>query len=201
MRDLIHAFKYNGIRPASSRLGRLLAQAIASLADEAPSDLLVVPVPLHRSRSASRGFNQARLLAGQAIRALRRTHPHWRLSLAPGALLRVRATESQATLSPHLRRLNVRGAFAVADPAAVSGKHILLVDDIMTTGATVRAASRVLTDAGAASVWVATLSRARSLHLVRRDALDQPEPPVSSPSSPERAASGSSLYGHSSFSS
>ena len=201
MRDLIHAFKYKGIRPIAPRLGRMLAQAIASLAEEAPSDLLVVPNPLHRSRHSARGFNQARLLAGQAIRALRRTHPHWRLSLAPELLLRIRATESQAGLSAHRRRLNLRGAFAVDDPCAVAGKHVLLIDDIMTTGATVRAASRVLTVAGAASVWVATLSRARSLNLVRRDALDQPDSPVNDPSSRERAVSGSSLYGHSSFSS
>lgn len=203
MRDLIHAFKYNGIRPIAPRLGRMLAQAVASLADEAPSELLVVPIPLHRSKRSARGFNQARLLAGQAIRALRRTHPHWRLSLAPELLLRIRATESQAGLSAHRRRLNLRGAFAVDDPRAVAGKHILLVDDIMTTGATVRAASRVLTVAGAASVWVATLSRARSLNLVRRDALDQDQPnsPACDPSSRERTVSGSFLHDDSSFSS
>jgi orotate phosphoribosyltransferase len=57
--------------------------------------------------------------------------------------------------------LNVRGAFTVFDPAAVAGKHILLVDDILTTGATARAAAKTLMEAGADSVWVATLARAR----------------------------------------
>ncbi len=77
--------------------------------------------------------------------------------------MRLRATESQAGLTPRQRRLNVRGAFEVSDPAAVAGKHILVVDDILTTGATARAAARALNRAGAESVWVATLARARRM--------------------------------------
>jgi adenine/guanine phosphoribosyltransferase-like PRPP-binding protein len=75
--------------------------------------------------------------------------------------MRLRATESQAGLTLHERSLNVRGAFTVSDPAVVASKHILLIDDIFTTGATVRAAAKALVRAGAASVWVATLARAR----------------------------------------
>jgi pyrimidine operon attenuation protein/uracil phosphoribosyltransferase len=78
--------------------------------------------------------------------------------------MRLRATESQAGLNPRQRRLNVRGAFTVSDPAAVSMKHILVIDDILTTGATARAAAQALVKAGAASVWVATLARAGWLH-------------------------------------
>jgi ComF family protein len=123
--------------------------------------MLVVPVPLHRSKYAQRGFNQARSLAAQALGLLRKTHPEWRLTLASSTLMRLRATESQAGLTPHMRRLNVRGAFSVSDPSAVTMKHVLLIDDIFTTGATARAASQALVRAGAASVWVATLARAR----------------------------------------
>lgn len=125
--------------------------------------MVVVPVPLHRRKRRERGFNQTSLLAAAAVRALHESHPQWRLTLASGALVRHRATGSQAGLTPRQRRLNVRNAFRVSDPAAVSGRHILVVDDILTTGATVRSASRALIAAGAASVWVATLARARRI--------------------------------------
>jgi ComF family protein len=139
----------------------MLAQAIANLALDAPNELLVVPVPLHRSKLAKRGFNQARLLSLHALKFLRKSHPTWKLTLASTTLMRLRETESQAGLTPHQRRINVRGAFIVSTPATVTAKHVVLVDDIYTTGATARAASQALLNAGAASVWVATLARAR----------------------------------------
>lgn len=160
MRAAIHALKYNGMHPAARRLGVMLAAAIAKLAGEAPNNLLVIPVPLHRTKQADRGFNQARLLAAMALRALARSHPEWKLTLAPSTLMRLRATGTQAGLTPRQRRMNVRGAFQVANPTAVAGRHVLLVDDILTTGATARAAARTLKQAGAATVWVATLARA-----------------------------------------
>ena len=161
MRGALHALKYDELLPAARPLGKMLAQAIARLAPDAPSELLVVPVPLHRSKLASRGFNQARLLSLQALKFLRKSHPAWKLTLASTTLMRLRETASQAGLTQHQRRLNVRGAFLVSTPAAVTAKHVLLVDDIFTTGATARAASQALLRAGAASVWVATLARAR----------------------------------------
>ncbi len=161
MRDAIHALKYDGLRPVAARLGAMLAVAMARLAATEPAaEILVVPVPLHRSKFAHRGFNQARLLAAYALAALRKTHPGWRLRLAPGTVVRQRATESQAGLTRRQRRLNMRGAFVVPDQAAVSGKNVLVIDDIMTTGATARSMAQVLMMAGAASVWVATLARA-----------------------------------------
>ena len=161
MKEAIHALKYDGLHAAARPLGRMLATAIARLAAEVPHELLVVPIPLHRSKYAQRGFNQARLLAREALAALRATHPRLVLTLAPSTLMRLRATESQAGLTPRQRRLNVRGAFSVSDRGAVLQRHILLVDDILTTGATARAAARALVQAGAASIWVATLARAR----------------------------------------
>lgn len=161
MRDAIHAFKYGRLKPAGRPLGRLLAVAIAQLADQAPSELLVVPVPLHHSKFRGRGFNQARLLAAEAVALLKDTHPAWRLTLAPETLMRQRATESQAGLTPRQRRINLRGAFRVSEPEVVAGKDVLLVDDILTTGATARAAGKTLLASGARSVWVATLARAR----------------------------------------
>lgn len=182
MRDAIHALKYAGLRPAARNLGRMLARAIAQLAQHAPGEMLVVPIPLHRSRRASRGFNQSRLLASEALRILRVSHPAWRLTLAPATLMRHRLTVSQAGLTPRQRRLNLRGAFRVSDPAAVQGRHVLIVDDILTTGATARSAAQALLDAGAESAWVATLARAQRSFFhphaaVRRSGLDTPEVP------------------------
>lgn len=164
LRDAIHALKYGRVYPAARGLGRLLAEAIAKLHGDAPMQMLVVPVPLHRSKYAQRGFNQARLLAREALRSLRKSHPAWQLTLAPGTLMRLRVTASQAGLTPRQRRENVRGAFSVSDPGAVAGKHVLMIDDIMTTGATARAAGKTLMRAGAESVWVATLARARRVY-------------------------------------
>jgi ComF family protein len=168
MKAAIHALKYDRLHAAARGLGQMLAVAIAQLADEAPEEMLVVPVPLHRSKYAERGFNQARSLAFHALGALRKSHPEWRLTLAPRTLMRQRATDSQAGLTPRQRRMNVRGAFEVSDPDAVTLKHVLLIDDILTTGATVRAAAQALAQAGAASVWVATLARARRVYNTRR---------------------------------
>lgn len=163
-KDAIHAFKYDKLYAAAPRLGKFLALAISQLAGEASSPLLVVPVPLHKSKHAQRGFNQARVLAVHAIKHLETTHPEWHLTLAAKSLVRLRATESQAGLTPRMRSMNVRGAFKVSDPQVVKDRDVLVVDDILTTGATARAVSKALRDAGARSVWVATLARARRIH-------------------------------------
>ena len=161
MRGAIHALKYGGVQTAAAALGNKLATAAATLANEAPREMLVIPVPLHRTRYRMRGFNQTRLLAEHALAELHNSHPQWKLTLAPRALLRVRATVTQAGLTPRQRRINLRKAFAVENKGAVTGRDVLLIDDILTTGATVRAASRALLDAGAKTIWVATLARAR----------------------------------------
>ena len=162
MREAIHALKYDRLLGAGGRMGEMLARAIAQLAmDAAPGEILVVPVPLHRSKHSQRGFNQAHMLASHAIHALRKTHPDWKLRLAARAVVRQRFTESQAGLTTRQRRLNVRGAFLVSNPGAVMARTVIVVDDIFTTGATARSVARALLQAGAASVWVATLARAR----------------------------------------
>ena len=166
MREAIYALKYDRVTPAARRLGGMLAEAIKQLDGQAPKEMLVVPVPLHRRKAAHRGFNQTRLLAKHAIAALRKTHPDWKLTLVPQALTRTRNTESQAGLAAHERRTNMRGAFRAMSPERVHGRHVLVVDDIFTTGATARTAARALKQAGAETVWVAALARAR------RDAID-----------------------------
>ena len=116
----------------------------------ADADLLV-PVPLHPRRLRHRGFNQALLLAG--------AFPEAKVSLE--ALARVRHTPPQVGLNPKERRDNVHQAFAVARTEEVKGKNVLLVDDLYTTGATVRECARVLRRAGAARVEVLTVARVK----------------------------------------
>jgi predicted amidophosphoribosyltransferase len=137
----------------------MLASAIDPLAPRVPGEILVVPVSLHRSRCTARGFNQGRALAVEVLAHLRKTHPEWCLTLAPSTLMHQRATSSQAGLSPLRRRLKVGGAFGVSDPATVAGKHILVVDDLLTRGASARATARALLQAGAETVWITTLAR------------------------------------------
>jgi len=171
LRALLHLLKYDGMAPIAKRLGALLAEQVLAIPD-LPPDLLVVPVPLFPAKQRQRGFNQAERLARSAVAVLRSRRPEMRLKLVAGALTRQRATESQAGLSPHQRRANVRGAFFVARPANFTGRDVLLIDDIYTTGATARACSQALRRAGAAHVWVVTLARAQREHAMPEDLQD-----------------------------
>jgi predicted amidophosphoribosyltransferase len=115
-----HAFKYDQLNPVASRLGRILAQSIAQLAEKHPAELLVVSVRLRRSKHTERGFDRARMLAGHAIGFLRKTHPAWKRSLASSTFIRLRTKESQADLKSRTRRLNFQDAFTVFDRGAVA---------------------------------------------------------------------------------
>ena len=115
---------------------------------------LVVPVPLHPARLRRRGFNQAAILARAAARNLGR--------FAPGVLRRSGVAASQTALGRRARLRNVRGAFDVNRRAVLGGRSVLLVDDVLTTGATARECARVLLDAGAQLVDVLSLARATS---------------------------------------
>jgi ComF family protein len=178
LRSLLHLLKYDGMHPLSKRLAVLLAEPILSIPNF-PAELIVVPVPLFGAKRRQRGFNQADLLARSLIPVLRRRRPALCVSLGSDILLRLRETQSQAHLTPHQRRLNVRGAFSVPRPETILDRHVLLIDDIYTTGATVRACAQALRRAGAASVWVATVARAQKEEWSRQTATaDRPEIPM-----------------------
>ena len=168
LRTLLHLLKYDGIEGLAKHLGELVAEQVAAIPG-LPSELLAVPVPLYGKKRKTRGFNQSELLARGLMAALRQQRPEMRIKLAAALLVRQRETQSQAGLSPHARRENVRGAFCVPRPEVVSGRDILLVDDIYTTGATARACSTALMRAGARAVWVATVARAQKELVLARD--------------------------------
>jgi ComF family protein len=144
--DAIHALKY-GDRPALARpLGAWLAQRVPL-----PAGGAVVSVPLGRGRRIERGYDQAALLADELAAAAGRARLR-------GALYRVRETAPQVGRGREERRKNVRGAFWAS--VAAEGRELVLVDDVVTTGATADAAARALLDAGALRVTVVALARA-----------------------------------------
>ncbi|GFE60237.1 ComF family protein [Geobacter sp. AOG2] len=151
-RELVHAFKYRYKthlrRPLALLAAGSLRDFVAACAPE-----LMVPVPLHIRRLRERGFNQAVLLGEIWAR-------EWKLPLERGAMRRIRWTEPQINLTAAERRDNVKGAFDVRDADAVKGRRVLLVDDVYTTGSTVRECARVLKAAGAREVSVVTVARA-----------------------------------------
>lgn len=150
MRELIHAFKFGDNHNARSLFGRWLTEAGAEILADAD---LLVPIPLARTRLLSRRFNQAQIIASEV--AHRR-----KIKVAPFAVVRARSTKSQVSLSRTARHRNVAGAFIVPPSSvpAVTGKAIVLVDDVITTGATASAAAQALKKAGARRVDVLALA-------------------------------------------
>jgi len=151
MKSLVQALKYGGMTNLAADMGTMLAGCAAAHFADAGIDS-VEGVPLHPRRQRHRTYNQSALLAAGVAGRLG-------VPLLAGGLVRLRDTASQTFMNMAKRRDNVRGAFAVTDPSWVEGRRILLVDDVMTTGATVSECAGVLEKAGAAGVYVATVAR------------------------------------------
>lgn len=155
LRKLIHLFKYDGVRSLAGDFSSMLRRALPRDEDFD----VIVPMPLHWYKRWQRGFNQAALMArGVAGRT--------GLPLVE-AVRKTKKTDVQAGLTRAERRRNVTAVFQVTKPAAIQGRHVLLIDDVLTTGATARSCADVLKRAGARKVSVLALARAD-----RRDGLE-----------------------------
>ena len=148
LQNAICSFKYRGKLGMAKPLASLM---ILAMPPSLKADI-VVPVPLHPSRLRAREFNQSLLLADYIGR-------HMGLPVSATALIRVVSTDPQTTLTRHERLRNLRRAFAVRTPLAVTGRRILLVDDVFTTGTTLNECAKTLLKAGAESITAITLAR------------------------------------------
>ena len=147
---LIHRLKYDKKIQLGKRLAQRLGHSISKDKEFAGCDM-VIPVPLHRARERERGFNQSEVLAEGISRAMG-------ISLARDILKRKKNTKDQTYLNAQQRAENVRGAFVVSQPEKVHGKSVILVDDVMTTGATLNECALMMQDAGTTKVLAATLA-------------------------------------------
>ncbi|QKG54050.1 ComF family protein [Hymenobacter sp. BRD67] len=150
VQELLHQLKYRGQQQVGSALGQLYGAELAA-AGLGPEFDLVVPVPLHRRKLARRGYNQAEAFATGLAAALP-------CPCAAHVLLRTEHTASQTRKGRAARWQNVATVFEVAEPERIVGCHILLVDDVLTTGATLEACATVLLTAGAQAVSIATIA-------------------------------------------
>jgi ComF family protein len=132
-------------------IARTMARYMAPLVSDS-GERILIPVPLHRTRLWQRGFNQSALVASELSRRLG-------IATHPLALRRIRRTPPLKGMSPLQRRKTVAGAFRVRDQAAVAGKTVILVDDVLTTGSTAEACARTLKRAGAARVELVSWAR------------------------------------------
>jgi len=147
----ISSLKFNGHLTGVSSLANL-ASTSSGYRDLSKPDL-ILPVPLHKKRLRTRGFNQATILAKACF-------PEMKSRINTSLLMRNRPTPPQTNLSGRERRKNLSGVFTVNQPEAVKDQHILLVDDVLTTGSTVDECAKVLRKAGAKRIEVFTLARA-----------------------------------------
>ena len=156
-KELIHRFKYGKKIPLGKRLAQRLGETINRDSSFLKSDLktqnscFLIPVPLHKSRHRERGFNQSEILAEEISKIIG-------LSVLKNVLKRKKNTKDQTNLSLQQREENVRGAFVVTQPEMINGKKIILVDDVITTGATLNECARMLKQAGAERILGMTIA-------------------------------------------
>lgn len=150
LQELMHQFKYNNRKNIGIWFGRRIGEALKTSTRFTMPDALV-PVPLYAARKKKRGYNQAELLCTGMAEMLEL--PVWNDIVIRSAL-----TETQTRKNRIQRWQNMEGKFSVIQPAAIQGKHLLLVDDVVTTGATLEACGRALLTAGQVKLSIATMA-------------------------------------------
>ena len=153
IREMIHALKFQRTTQAGDLLGVLLADTSIYFEASFPENGIVVPMPLHKKRKRTRGFNQSEVLAKSFLKQL--SSP---LLLETNVLMRSKNTQPQTLLSGEERKKNVHDAFFVSDQEKISGKTVILFDDVKTTGSTMESAARALKVAGAKEIWAITVA-------------------------------------------
>jgi ComF family protein len=154
--SIVHALKYSGWSNIAREMGDRMSRISWPL-DVIEERAALIPVPLGSARKRERGYNQSELLArGLATR--------WKIPVWPNVVLRARETESQTRLTPEERQGNVAGSFRISDEGIgmVSGAHVVVVDDVVTTGATLNECAKALFDAGARIISYVTFGRAHA---------------------------------------
>ena len=152
IQQLVHQLKYKGNTPIGYYLGQLLGNSLLQSKRFDTVDALV-PLPLYPDKEKKRGYNQATIICEGIASVMH-------LPIMTGNIIRQRFTETQTRKNRTERWENVEGSFSVNDPMALKGLHILLVDDVVTTGATLEACGRVMKTAGCARLSIATLALA-----------------------------------------
>ena len=152
IKSLIHDLKYNEMKKVASFLGEMSVNFLQKFQPFEQVDL-IVPIPLHRVKKRSRGYNQSQLLSLEIAGRMNWLHK-------PDLIKRSRFTETQTKLGKTEREKNVREAFVLNSKHRLAGSNILIIDDVFTTGSTVNSVSALLKQNGAAKIYVLTIARA-----------------------------------------
>jgi len=158
-KEAIQLFKYQSRLSVVKVLERLLFQAFLQYYATCPIDL-ILPIPLHRTKLMKRGFNQAFLLVRNFVKSYQHTFdkpPDWKIDIA--SLTRIKKTQPQTGFDMDQRKFNLKNAFKVVNQRAIKNKHILLIDDVFTTGATCNEAAKQLLKHGSKKVDALVLAR------------------------------------------
>ncbi len=150
VREAVHLLKYAGAEAIGRTFGKMIARVVA-VNEKLAACEAVAPVPLHPSRRRERGYNQSELITMSICAELEVRH-------LPGLLIRKRQTQTQTLLDAEGRRKNISGAFAIGKDfgGSIEGMRVLLVDDVITTGSTIKECARVLKENGALEVYAAS---------------------------------------------
>jgi ComF family protein len=150
---MLHNLKYNYASSIAEAFGLLLAKYFKiNTITEFDTNSIIVPVPLHKKRLAERGFNQSELIARQIGKILS-------LEINTTLLSRIKNTKSQMKLDRSGRIANMQDSFICTDPVTVKGKNVILIDDVLTTGATIKEAAYALKTAGCGSISAIVLAK------------------------------------------